>query len=176
MNVLKGFIALVAAAMLAFVVAGFALDGTWQVEREVVIRAAPETIFPYLDELEGWDRWVPWDHVDDTLVGPASGVGATRRWDDPEWGQGEWTLTERDPHEYVAYEVRVEGGSLVTRGELRLTPVGAQGTRVVWRESGDFGWNPFLAYMALGMDRMQGRELEKNLASLKALLEGPASP
>lgn len=174
MSVLKGFIALVAVAMLGFVAAGFALDGTWQVEREIEIRAGPAAIFPYLDEVERWDRWVPWNHVEDTLVGPPSGVGAGRRWDDPEWGQGEWVLTASDANERVAYEVRVEGGSLVTRGEVRLAPVGPDRTRVTWRETGDFGWNPFLAYMALGMDRMQGRELDKNLAALKALLEEPA--
>lgn len=174
MNVLKGFVALVALAMVGFVALGFALDGTWRVEREVEIAAPPEAVFPYLNELAGWDRWVPWDHVDDTISGPAAGVGATRRWNDPEWGQGEWVLVESEPRRRVAYEVRVEDGSLVTLGVVHLDDAGGGRTRVRWVETGDFGWNPFLAYMALGMDRMQGRELEKNLATLKALLEDPA--
>jgi hypothetical protein len=72
----------------------------------------------------------------------------------------------------VAYEVRVEGGSLVTRGAITVERVGSGGSRLAWTENGDFGWNPFLSYMALGMDRMQGREMEKNLAQLKTLVEG----
>lgn len=174
MSLLKGFIALAAFALLAFVGLGFALDGTWQVSRETEIASAPDAIFPYVNELTGWNEWVPWDHVEDTLTGPAAGVGATRRWDDPQWGQGEWTLTASDPPSRVTYEVRVEGGSMLTRGEIRLTPAGPGHTQVVWTEAGDFGWNPFLAYMALGMDRMQGREMEKNLAALKAVAEGSA--
>jgi uncharacterized protein YndB with AHSA1/START domain len=172
MNLIKGFIALIALALVAFVGLGLALDGTWQVTREVELSAPAEVVFPYVNELEGWDRWVPWDHVDDTWSGPSAGAGASRRWDDPQWGQGEWTLTESDPPRRVAYEVRVEGGSLVTRGEITVERVGSGGSRLAWTENGDFGWNPFLSYMALGMDRMQGREMEKNLAQLKTLVEG----
>jgi uncharacterized protein YndB with AHSA1/START domain len=171
-TLLKGFISAVALGLLAFVGVGFALDGTWRVTRTVELDAPPEQVFPYVNELEGWDRWTPWDHVEATPSGPPAGPGAARHWDDPQWGQGEWTLTESDPPHRVAYEVRVEGGSLRTQGEIRLTRLGSARTRVEWTESGDFGWNPFLGYMALGMDRMQGREMEKNLATLRSVVEG----
>ena len=75
----------------------------------------------------------------------------------------------------MTYEVRVEEGSLITRGRLALTPEGSE-TRVDWVEAGDFGWNPVLAFMALGMERMQGREMEKSLNALRARLGGPTPP
>jgi hypothetical protein len=175
MSVMKGFIAAVAFVLLAFLALGFALDGTWRVTRTAEIGAPAAAVFPYVNDVRGWNAWVPWDHVEDTLYGPEAGVGAGRRWNDAHWGQGNWTLTESDPPIRVAYEVRVEGGSQVTRGEVVLERGAAGGTRVSWTESGDFGWNPFLAYMALGMDRMQGREMDKNLAALKALVEGGGS-
>ena len=34
------------------------------------------------------------------------------------------------------------------------------------------GWNPLLAYFALGMERMQGEELQKALDRLVIALEG----
>ena len=47
----------------------------------------------------------------------------------------------------------MEEGSLETRGRIQLedTP---SGTNVRWSEEGAFGWNPLLAYFALGMDRI----------------------
>lgn len=172
MNLMKGVITVVALALLAFVGVGFALDGRWSATRTAELAASVDEVFPYVNELEGWDRWTPWDHVQDTVTGPAAGVGATRSWDDPQWGQGVWRLTESEPPTRVAYEVQVEGGSLVTRGEIRLEPLGTGRTRVHWTESGDFGWNPFLAYMALGMERMQGQEMQKNLDALQRVIGG----
>jgi len=36
----------------------------------------------------------------------------------------------------------------------------------VWRERGDFGWNPLLGYVARTMDRTQGAQMEAALARL----------
>ena len=169
----KLFISAIAVLLLLFVGIGLALPGEWQARRTIEVSAAPEVVWPYVNTLAGWEAWTPWDAVADTVGGPPEGVGATRRWDDPQWGQGEWVLTESEPVRRVAYEVRVEEGALVTRGEIVLEAV-AGGTVVSWSEEGDFGWNPFLAYMALGMDRMQGAEMEKNLAALEGVLVGRA--
>jgi hypothetical protein len=58
-----------------------------------------------------------------------------------------------------------------TRGRIQLVE-GAEGTTLTWREEGDFGWNPLLSYFALGMERMQGEELDKALDRLQKLVEG----
>lgn len=172
MTAIKIFIASVALLLVGFVVWGLALDATWSAERSIDLDAPPETVFPYVNELAGWEAWTPWDAVDDTVSGPPAGVGATRRWNDPQWGQGEWRITESDIPRRVAYQVRVEDGSLRTDGEIRLERTPAGGTRLTWTERGDFGWNPLLAWMARGMDRMQGEEMEKNLDALRTVLAG----
>jgi hypothetical protein len=58
---------------------------------------------------------------------------------------------------------------MVTLGRVELTPVSG-GTEVAWTEEGDFGWNPLLSFMALGMERMQGDEMEKSLAELQRVV------
>lgn len=175
MKALKWFIAVVAVVLLAIVGTGIALPGTWEARSEIAVEASAEEVFGYLDSVEGWSAWAPLSAVEGARSGPARGPGATLRWDDAEWGQGEWTLTETESPRRVAYEVRVEEGALVTRGRVALSTTAAGGTLVEWQESGDFGWNPVLAYMALGMERLQGREMEKSLAALRALLDSPGS-
>ena len=175
MKVLKLFISAVAVALLAFVGIGFALPGTWEVERTATLPATPAAVFDYLDSVEGWSSWAALGFVEGERSGPERGAGATLAWDDPQWGDGVWRLTEAERPRRVAYRVEVEDGSMVTHGRLTLE-ASEDGTRVRWTESGDFGWNPFLAYMALGMERMQGREMEKGLEELRARIGGEPPP
>lgn len=169
MNPIKAVISLLAVLLLGFVAVGFLLSGEWQATRSIVVSAPPGEVFDHLDSVEGWSRWTPMPFVEGEVTGPSRGEGATLAWDDPQWGDGVWTLTRSEAPERVGYRVEVEGGSMVTRGQVELTSI-AEGTRVSWTEEGDFGWNPLLAFMALGMERMQGEEMEKSLADLERLV------
>ncbi len=174
MKAMKLFISGMALVLLTFLGVGFALSGQWSAERDRVVGATPGEVHRVLADLAIWPEWSSIGQVDGALSTPSSGEGATLSWDDPEWGQGVFTLTEVDS-DGVAYEVRVEGGSLQTRGRIVLAPESA-GTRVTWREEGDFGWNPLLAWFALGMDRVQGTEMEKSLDALEERFGGPSRP
>jgi hypothetical protein len=74
-----------------------------------------------------------------------------------------------DPPRSLTYRVSVEEGDLVIHGTLTL---GEQdgGTRLLWVEEGDFGWNPLLGYAARGMADSQARAMEESLNALRALL------
>ena len=160
-----------------FLVVGLALPGTWTVERSATLEAAPERVFAFVDAPAAWRAWTAWPDVALESEGPERGEGARVRWDDETWGDGVFTITGSAAPREVAYEVRVQEGSMVTRGRIRLEPADG-GTRVTWSESGDFGWNPLMGYAALGMDRMQGAELEKGLARLDSVsaAAGPSLP
>lgn len=164
------------ATLLALVLGvGLALPGTWSAERERVIEAQPDSVFAHLDVLQRWARWSPWPDVEITRSGPPRGEGATMAWDDPFAGAGTFSIVESSRPDRLAYRVQVEGGSMVTRGVFRLSPEPG-GTRVRWREEGDFGWNPLMGYAALTMHRVQGEELERGLARLAAVVETGALP
>lgn len=149
---------------------GVALPGTWNAQRELMIEAPPDSVFVHLDVLQRWERWSPWPAMEMARSGPARGEGATMVWDDPFAGDGTFSIVESVPPTRVAYRVEVEGGSMVTRGVFSLDATG-NGTRVVWTEEGDFGWNPLMGYAALTMHRVQGAELERGLARLRAVVE-----
>ena len=147
---------------------GVVLPGRWTVERSLDIPAAPEQVFPYLNDVSLWATWTPWPDAEARLFGPDVGVGAGRSWNDPEFGDGVFTIVESVANESVGYRVEVEEGSMITEGRIVLES-SAGGTHVTWREAGNFGWNPILGFVARIMDRLQGRELERGLERLRTV-------
>ena len=161
---LKVLTAAIGLLVLAMVV-GVLLSGKWQVERSALVAAPPVAVFAWLDDPRRWDEWAPLGDVKTTFSGPERGPGATRSWNHPELGDGVFRIVSVTPDREVRYHVQVQGGSLITDGMIELTPEGT-GTRVTWRENGDFGRNPLMGYTARGMDRMQGPQMELSLATL----------
>jgi uncharacterized protein YndB with AHSA1/START domain len=152
-------------------VAGIFLPGAWSAETSRTVQAAPDSVFALLAAPRRWDEWTPWPDMAFSYNGPESGSGARRSWDAPDIGQGSFTITEADPSALVRYRVDVgpDGGQAIL-GTFRLEPEGT-GTRVVWREEGDFGANPVLAWAALSMRRKHGGELERRMEGLAAAAE-----
>ena len=155
----------IGAVLMTLMVIGFVLPGTWSAEASVQIEAAPTEVFPFLNDLSRWDAWTNWGELDSELSDPSRGVGASRRWDDPNFGSGSVTITSSGPPTFVRYEVEVEGGASVG-GELRIEALGGV-SRVTWQEEGDFGRNPLMGYVARGMAKSQGAQLAEGLEKLR---------
>lgn len=160
------FFGFLAVAFISLLLIGLVLPGTWEVERSLEMPAVPERVFAYVNEVSRWEAWTDWPAAAAERFGPASGVGAGRSWNDPEFGDGVFTIVESVAGERVRYRVEVEEGSMITEGVILLDAIDG-GTRVTWREAGDFGWNPILGYVARAMERLQGREMEMGLERLR---------
>ena len=156
--------------LLGFLGIGFLLPGSWETERSAWIEADPESVFPHLSSAEAWQRWTPAPESGMEYFGPEEGVGSGRQWDDPGYGKGRFEVTSSTPHSLLGYLVEVEDGAITIEGTMRLEPEEG-GTRIHWRERGDFGRNPLLGYIAGRMEEMQGEQLEASLASLRRLVE-----
>ncbi|MHB1193810.1 MAG: SRPBCC family protein [Longimicrobiales bacterium] len=155
-----------AALLLLFLGLGFALPGTWAAERTAVLSASPEALFPLLERPAAWSAWTAWPDSGLAAGGPERGVGARLAWESDDLGSGSFVIVEAVAPVRVRYRVEVQGGSMRTEGTFLLAREGT-GSRVTWREEGDFGWNPLMGYWALFMGRAQSRELEKALARLE---------
>lgn len=166
-----GFALLLGATLLV----GALLPGAWWAEAAWTVQAPPERIYPLLAAPERWDEWTPWPGMAFSYDGPSSGVGARRTWDDPGVGAGSFTVVDAEPPSLIRYRVEVDGGEVVTRGAFRLERTDA-GTRVSWREEGDFGANPLLGWAALSMRRNHGAELERRLHDLATAAEARPPP
>ncbi len=160
----------IGALLIGFLVIGFLMPAEWEAEYAAEIEASPERVFAHLASAAAWEEWTPSPDSGVEVFGPEEGEGSGRRWDDTGYGQGEFVITRSDPPRMLEYRVEVEGGSIVIEGRMTLEAVGS-GTRVHWTESGDFGRNPLLGYMAGQMGELQGAQLEASLASLRRLVE-----
>ena len=144
---------------------GFVLPGTWSAEASIQIEASPTEVFPFLNDLSRWDTWTNWGDLESEVSDPSVGVGASRSWDDPNFGSGSVTIISNGPPTFVRYEVEIEGGASVG-GELNIEGLG-EASRVTWREEGDFGRNPLMGYVARGMAKSQGAQLAEGLEKLR---------
>ncbi len=155
----------IATVLVAFMLIGLVLPGTWSAEASIQIEAAPADVFPFLNDLSRWDTWTNWGDIESALSDPSRSVGARRSWDDPDFGSGSVTITGSSAPTLVRYEVDVEGGASVS-GELRIEAVGGA-SRVTWREEGDLGRNPLMGYVARTMPESQGEQLAEGLEKLR---------
>ena len=164
------FLGAVALLFGGLMIVGLLLPGGWEAERNIEIGASPEEVFPFLNSAARWEEWTPSPESGVELFGPAEGPGSGRRWDDPGYGQGEFVIAASRLPSEITYEVQVEDGAILIRGRIELEGA-TGGTRIRWREEGDFGWNPLLGYLAGRMSELQGAQLDTSLGSLKELIE-----
>ena len=175
MKFLKRFILLMLVLVLAAIGIGYELPDTSHVERTVVIKASPQTVFPYVNNPRKFNEWSPWARKDPnmktTYSGPESGVGAIFTWHstDPDVGSGRSLITLSKPPHRVA--TRLDFG---TRGTATayfdIEPAG-NGSRVTWGFDTQFGNNLIMRYFGLLMDRWVGGDYQQGLRNLKTIVE-----
>jgi hypothetical protein len=160
--------------VLAVVVALQPADFT--VSRSVTIAAAPEAVFPHVNELKKWEPWNPWGKLDPamklTYEGPASGVGAAYAWvGNSEVGEGRMTITESRPDELIRCRLEFFKPMAATSHiEFSFRPEGS-GSAVTWSMAGKNNFIAKAMCLFMSMDAMIGGQFEKGLASLKTTVE-----
>ena len=167
-----GLLAVVAAILL------FALTkpDRFEVQRSLRIAAAPDAIFPLLDDFHRWGEWSPWEKMDPamtrTFSGAPMGVGAVYAWrGNKQVGEGRMEILESvAPSKVVLALDFLAPFEAHNTTEFTLTPA-ADSTTVTWRMSGP---NTFLGKVMsvfVSMDKMVGPDFEAGLANLKAAAE-----
>ena len=148
---------------------------SFRVERSTVIQAAPDKVFPLINDFHRWAEWSPWEGRDPamkkTFGGAAAGPGAVYEWEgNAKVGKGRMELLESS-HSKIAikldFEKPFEGHNTA---EYTMEPAGG-GTRVTWAMFGPQIFMGKLMGLFFSMDRMIGRDFEAGLAKLKAAAE-----
>jgi uncharacterized protein YndB with AHSA1/START domain len=154
-----------------------AKPNTFTVKRATVIAAAPEAIFPYLEDFRRWAAWSPYEgldpHMTKTFSGAAKGVGAAYAWDgDKKAGAGTMQITEAKPPGKLALDLAMTRPfPNANHVEFFLTPL-EEGTRTAWVMTGPQPFMSKVMSVFLNMDQLIGRDFDKGLAQLKAAVEG----
>ena len=160
---------LVALAAIYFTLA-FVGPAHIHVEREALIEAPVDVVFPEVNSLKKWPAWDPWQAMDTNMVntysGPETGVGNKNTWTSEVMGNGSQELTESIENSRIASHLSMEWMG-ESDASFTFTPEGKT-TRVKWVMDKDitFFGRPFMVFM--DMDEMLGKDFEKGLANLNA--------
>lgn len=149
----------------------------FRVERATTINAKPETIFPYLSNIEKGQSWSPWVEEDPDaeyrMEGPKEGVGATLHWDGKKSGQGTLAITDVEPPNLVRMRLEFfKPMKAVNTVEYALQSEGDK-TIFTWTMFGPNNFMGKLVSLFMDCEKMCGDQFEKGLANLKAMIENP---
>ncbi len=162
--------------LLAYI-AGQSEDFT--VSRELLIKTTPEIIFPYINNSQKSNEWMPWQESDPNAKmiysGPDEGVGSTTTWDSTgNMGTGKAEVVESIPNQRVRTQLSyTKPMNMEQLAEITLTP-SAQGTMVKWSVTGKNSFVGRIFCFFFNMDKMVGGEFEKGLNKLKGKVEEAA--
>jgi hypothetical protein len=173
-------IALVVVALVAGVLAyAAARPGSFHVERTATIDAAPDRIFPLVNDFHTWSSWSSYEQVDPamkrTYSGAANGKGAVYEWAGNNMiGEGRMEITDASHPSRVTIKLDfikpLEGHNIA---QFTMVPAAdkAGATTVTWTMDGPTPYVGKLIGVFVNMDTMIGGEFETGLANLKAIAE-----
>lgn len=149
----------------------------FRIERSVRIAAAPDKIFPLINDLRGFNRWNPFERKDPAVQGQYSaatvGPGARYAWVSKEVGVGSMEIVEAQSPQRVLMKLDfVKPFEAHNRAEFALRADGT-GTEVRWAMSGPSPLISKVMGVIFNMDKMIGADFEQGLANLKAVAEAP---
>ena len=178
MKLLRKIVLVVLLLPIVLLLVSFFLPSKYHVERDAVILAPSDAIYPWLVQLSKWPEWTVWNtNFDATLAyaysGPAEGAGAEMSWT-AKSGNGLLKLTVADVKTGVKYDLDFDHGKFLCSGAVAMAAVEG-GTRVTFSNEGQFGKNPVRRYFGLFIDKMMGGMFQKNLEGLKQKAESKSN-
>lgn len=175
------WVLMVFSTIVAIVIAiGFFLPKGWDVSRQIVIKAPPSAIHPWVNELERWKEWAPWGKKSDGTVtfefGKVhAGKGGSFSWSGERSGAGTLTLTRAEPDKGVWYTLVVKGSKNVDAGSITYTKVPG-GTKVVWHDAGHLASGFVGRYLVPTLENSLSQQFDLGLARLKKNVESGRAP
>ena len=167
-KVLKIFAIFIAIVILV----GLVLDNEFEVSKEISIKADRHQIHPYINDLNQWPLWSPWQIIDPsvktTIGNISSGVGAHQSWSG-QGGGGKLTFTQSST-DGITYDLIFEGDTSVFVSSIQYHQQG-QYTVVKWDMKGKM--KPIIIgnYFAQFMDSLVGDSFSMGLDNLKKIVE-----
>jgi uncharacterized protein YndB with AHSA1/START domain len=145
---------------------------TFSVVRSATINAAPEKIFPMINDFHRWASWSPFEKLDPamtkTFTGSDSGPGAMYGWSgNRKAGSGSMTITAVAPSTNVTIGMSfLKPFKSQSTVEFTLKP-GAGGTEVTWNMTGKNLLASKVMSTFVSMDKVIGKDFAEGLANLK---------
>jgi len=173
---IKTIIIVIVVLIAAILIFAATKPDTFRVERSTSIKAAPENIYPLINDFHSWKAWSPWEKIGPAAKtmhgGAAGGVGAIYEWDgNNEVGTGRMEIIESSPPSKIVLKIDfIKPFACHNIIEFTLVPRG--GSTIVTQAM--YGPSPYLSKLVclfFSMDKMVGTKYEEGLANLKAIAE-----
>jgi hypothetical protein len=148
----------------------------FSVQRATTVKAAPEKIFPLINDFRQWGTWSPYETRDPAMKrsysGAASGEGAVYGWDgNKNIGSGRMEILETSaPAKIIIKLDFFKPFEAHNTAEFTILPQGDV-TNVSWVMHGPASLMSRLMQVFMNIDRMIGKDFEIGLANLKRLTE-----
>lgn len=174
----KTIIIILAVIVIAILILAARRPDHFTVQRSVSIKAAPEKIFPYLNNMHNFTAWSPFEKLEPDMKrsynGVASGKGATYAWEGSgKAGQGRMEIVDETvPSKVIIKLDFIKPFTANNMVEYTLTAKGDT-TEVTWAMSGAAPFFIRIIHVFFDMDRMVGKDFEDGLNNLKNLAEKP---
>jgi len=142
--------------------------------------AAPaELPFGLVNSFGNWQYWSPWEKLDPamkkTLDGPFAGPGAIYMWSgNDKAGQGKMTILESQLYERIRIQLEFIKPWQATNLTTFTFEPAPEGVTVRWAMEGQNTFVGKAFSLFLDMDGMIGKDFERGLADMKALVEPEA--
>ncbi|WP_196139132.1 SRPBCC family protein [Aliikangiella sp. G2MR2-5] len=170
---MKIFLKILLGLIIIFIVTGLFLDNKIDVRREVTIKALPQQIHPFINDLKNWSQWSPWEVLDPSIKTTfgdiTSGTGASQNWTG-ESGSGALKFTQSSLEKGIVYDLTFEGDPTVYVSGMSYRIEGDT-TIVTWYMQGEMGPIVIGNYFAQLMDALIGDSFQLGLDRLKEAVE-----
>jgi hypothetical protein len=149
---------------------------SFRVQRSADIKAAPEKIFPLINDLRRFNTWNPFEKKDPNLkrsyTGPENGKGAAYSFEgNGDVGKGTLEILDSAPASKVTMALHMREPFQVDNKVDFILQAKGDATEVTWAMQGAVPYFAKIIHLFIDMDRMVGTEFEAGLASLKAIAE-----
>ena len=180
MTIALWILAALAAAVVVLLVVVALQPAAFRITRSATIPAPPGAVFDEVNDLRRWEAWSPWAKIDPackfTYDGAPSGVGAIFSWSgNNKVGEGRMTIIDSRPDERIRIKLEFFRPFKANHlAEFTFTPNVDQ-TDVTWTMTGERNFMCKGFGLICDMDKMVGKDFEKGLAQLKAVVQSSAS-
>ncbi|MBW8172522.1 SRPBCC family protein [Ornithinimicrobium sp. Arc0846-15] len=152
-------------------------NDTFSLSRSITINAAPQEIYPHIQDLRKWQGWSPWEGMDDNLqreyTGADSGVGQKYAWSgNRKAGAGSMEIVRVDEPSTVGIDLAFTKPFKAQNDTLFELSQHGESTVVTWTMSGKQTLMGKAMNLFGGMEKMVGPDFERGLAQLKTLVDG----
>src|SRR5687768_5767356 len=125
MKITKRVLIGIAIFILILLQVGLFLPHGFRYERSVWIDSSPEAIFPYINNLQNWGKWISWNKEKDPFFAASyaetvEGEGAVINWKSKKWGEGSIEIMLSIDNRLITYDKILQDEGFKTNGKIEL--------------------------------------------------------